>query len=227
MAIYKKDSRLADALRHVPDLIPVINRFGIRLGVGDAAIEAICNRHGVDPEFFLAMVNTFVNADFFPEQQLRSFSVDATVEYLTKTDEYYRDVQLPNIERHFAILRQRSSAENESISLLLRFFMEMKSELLARIDRDATHWFPALRRCSDADLPVIREFVAETSAVEDKLNDLCQFFIVHLRGAYDENLCMAVVSALFSLGRDIRQNDRIRDRILKPIAADRLTRYSD
>ncbi len=215
---------MADAIWNRPELIPLVNRFGIYLGVGDDSISDICKRHGVDADFFLAMVNTFVNDDYFPERELKSFDISETVDYLMKTDAYYRDMQLPNIERHFRSLVARSQEENHSITLLQKFFEEMRNELLARIDRDYAVWFPAIRRMSPADVAVLREFVDEVSAVEDKLNDLCRFFTVHLRGEYDINLCVAVVTALFNMSKDIRQNDRIRDRILKPSVAERLTR---
>lgn len=223
MGIYHKESRMADAIWNTPELIPLVNRFGIFLGVGHDSIADICESQGVDTDFFLAMINTFVNSDYFPERELKSYDISKTVDYLKKTDAYYRDIQLPNIERHFRSLVMRSEGENNSITLLQKFFEEMRNELLARIERDNEVWFPAILRSSAADKDVLKEFVEAASAVEDKVNDLCRFFTVHLRGNYDRNLCMAVVTALFSLSRDIRQNDRIRDRILKPSIAERLT----
>lgn len=59
--------------------------------------------------------------------------------------------------------------------------------------------------------------VAGYMEVEEKLHDLLYFFVEHLRGNYDANLCTAVVSAVFSLERDLCQNNRIRSRILLPL----------
>ena len=44
--------------------------------------------------------------------------------------------------------------------------------------------------------------------------------IKHLTGVYDENLCYAVLFAIDALGRDIRQHNRIRNRILLPMVDD-------
>ena len=40
----------------------------------------------------------------------------------------------------------------------------------------------------------------------EKLNDLKSFFVLHLTGKYDLNLCYGVIFAIFSLEKDIKQN---------------------
>ena len=47
-------------------------------------------------------------------------------------------------------------------------------------------------------------------SIEDKVEDLRSFFIVHLQGIYDQNLCMAVVTSLAVLENDIRRTNRVR-----------------
>ena len=75
--------------------------------------------------------------------------------------------------------------------------------------------FPALIA---GDVPEdFRSSLSGHAEMEAKLHDLLYFFVVHLRGDYDSNLCMAVVSAVFSLEKDYSQNNRIRNRILLPI----------
>ena len=55
-------------------------------------------------------------------------------------------------------------------------------------------------------------------SIEDKLSDLKNMFVIHLRGDYDRNLCQAVLFAIISFEKDIRQNNRIRNHILYPLA---------
>ena len=43
-------------------------------------------------------------------------------------------------------------------------------------------------------------------------------FVVHLKGDYNSNLCQAVLTALLSIKKDITQNNRIRNRILRPLS---------
>lgn len=225
MPLYDKDTKLCDILFVEPSVLTVINKFGIRLGVGDASVSQICEARQIDTTFFLSIVNTFVNEDYFPENVLRSVDLRLIVDYLAKTDQYYEQFQLPNIERHFNSLVVHSREDNNNLSLLRRFFIQMKGELLANIRRDSEELFPLLLNISQSPSPLsgevmsrIEELLSEEGhAIEDKVADLLSFFIIHLQGDYDTNLCRAVVSAIFTLEKDIKQNNRIRRRILRPL----------
>lgn len=192
MTLYTPESRLSDIIMAHPGVITVLDRFGIHLGVGTSSVGEKCGELGIDPSFLLVIVNTYINDDYFPEQQLLSYPLDLITSYLAKTDEYYKRVQLPNIERHLRPLMAQAS-DDGNLMMLGRFFSAMKEEMTAHSD-------------------------SNESAAE-KVMDLCSFFVIHLKGHYDTNLCNAVVQSLFMLEKDVRQNDRIRDRVLKPAMA--------
>lgn len=231
MTVFNKDSRLYEPIFSDPSVIPVINRFGVCLGVGDMTIGEACERHDINPEFFLAVINTYLNKDYFPDSISADVHIDMILDYLEKTDRYYLSIQLPNIERHFNLLLSRSRGESDSpknLSLLNRFFLEVKEEMTAIAAHDTEYWFPLIQN----DLPDARNIIDETLSedtyrkhglpfdnrvVEEKIQDLVSFFVIHLKGHYDHNLCVAVISAIFTLARDVRQNNRIRDRILRPL----------
>lgn len=213
MAHYNIESRLADAIMDNPQLIPVVNRLGITLGVGEGSIGSICTSACVDPDFFLSVVNTFIDADYFPANPRGSFSLSKTIDYLAKTSDYYLVVQLPNIDRHFGSLLARSGNDN-NLSLLRDFYEDMRRQMADCLRNDIDSLFPSLGRGIRPGN--YRDLIARHNDIEAKLHDLLYFFVVHLRGSYDANLCMAVVSAVFSLDKDYSQNNRIRSRILLP-----------
>ena len=101
MALINAETKLCDVILHEPSVIPVINRFGIILGVGDKSIRTVCEEKNLDCEFFVTILNTFINEDYFPENRLKSFCATQIVNYLTQTNAYYEQFQIPNIERHF------------------------------------------------------------------------------------------------------------------------------
>lgn len=227
MPLYDRETKLCDILFHEPSAITVINRFGIYLGVGDDSVETVCAKHDVDTVFFLSIINTYLNEDYFPENILKSVNLKLIVDYLSKTDTYYEQFQLPNIERHFNSLVMHSRPNNNNnLPLLRKFFMQMKEELLANIRNDREVRFPLLLKLQKGREELSADDVALFKAIleddghliEDKEADLLSFFIIHLRGDYDHNLCRAVVSAIFTLGKDINQNNRIRHRILRPLS---------
>lgn len=52
MALIYSETRLADVIANETSVIPVINRFGINLGTGDATVDAVCRVHKLDTDFF-------------------------------------------------------------------------------------------------------------------------------------------------------------------------------
>lgn len=200
-----------------PSLIPVINRFGINLGVGDSEIGSICEKMHIDTDFFLSIVNTFIDKDYFPANPRNTFTLEKTVDYLEKTSRYYLKVQLPNIDRHFSSLLALSGTDN-NLAFLQTFFVEMRNQLTETLGYEEGVVFPALK--SGEMPPDITRLAASHSEVEEKLHDLLYFFVVHLHGNYDRNLTTGVVSAVYALKRDYSQNNRIRTRILFPAIAE-------
>lgn len=228
--------QLSEVVEDHPSLIPVINRFGIRLGLGDKSVKSICEEYRLDTDFLLTVLNTFLNEEYFPEKKLQTFHTSQIIDYLTKTNQYYQRYQLPNIERHLTSFIAMSTPGNTTLNLIGRFFSSFKEELTARIEKDENVWFPYCLALSEKlgdrpaeDLKTNPEAVADglnlaageqaDDPIEALLADLKSIMIKHLSGQYNENLCYAVIFAISSLEKDIKQHNRIRYRILSPMAS--------
>ena len=135
----------------------------------------------------------------------------------------FQKFQIPNIERHFNFLINQSDSENNNLELMKQFFDELKKELLSRIENDKNCWFPSIKVAAET---LHGEYYGEkfqpdteeNDSLEEKLDDLKSLFVIHLKGEYDLNLCHGVIFAIYSLEKDIKQHNRIRNRILRPIA---------
>lgn len=218
MALVTPDTKLCEVIVDEPSVVPVINRFDIVLGVGDRTIKSICKEKGIDTSFFITILNAFIHESFFLENVTGAFNAGDVVDYLRKTNNSYLRNQLPNIERHFAALISRSDSNN-NLPLLFNFYREVKTEIERRIDSD-NQWFDAIISAeqSNSEVSVANNAAqAESDSIEDKLSDLINMFVIHLRGDYDRNLCHAVLFAVISLEKDICQNNRIRNRVLRPL----------
>lgn len=218
MALVTPDTKLCEVIVDEPSVVPVINRFDIVLGVGDRTIKSICKEKGIDTSFFITILNAFIHESFFLENLTGAFNAGDVVDYLRKINNSYLRNQLPNIERHFAALISRSDSNN-NLPLLFNFYREVKTEIERRIDSD-NQWFDAIISAeqSNSEVSIAGNAVqAESDSIEDKLSDLINMFVIHLRGDYDRNLCHAVLFAVISLEKDICQNNRIRNRVLRPL----------
>lgn len=213
MALINLNSLLSEIIQNDPTVIPVINHFDITLGTKDNTITSICLKHNIDTDFFLSILNTFINKDYFPETTLKTFQPTEIVAYLTKTNNYYLHFQIPNIERHFNSLINRSENSN-NLSHIKSFFDELKTKLIERINFDNSQLFNAVINSKSISIP---NSINDSTNYEDQINDLKNMFIIHLNGEYDLNLCYAVITAIHTFEKDFQKNNRVRDRILLPL----------
>lgn len=218
MALISPSTVLADAILDFPGIVPVINRFGIFLGTGDATVADACAAANVSTEFFLIILNTFVNDEYFPERTLRSYSGERLVHYLEQANRHYCDFSFPNIERHFLSL-VRVSGTDSNVQQIYSFFQGVKEQVILSHESDMSTWVPALLSLERGDgvVPAVASHVPDSSAVNDAVSDLVAMFVRMLSGSVEPNLAYAVLTSLSNLARDVRQNNRIRDRILVPL----------
>ena len=220
LTLINHDTKLSDIVIAEPSALTVLNRFGIRLGLGDLTVARACTQLDIDPDFMVTILNTYLHEAYFPERIGATFKASTIVNYLGQTNNYYIHFHLPVIERHFGLLISKSDPANNNLGLMLKFFTEVKQQLLDRIADDRDRWFPAILE-AEATATAIETFIrpdeGDVDTVEDKLTDLINMMVIHLSGNYDGNLALAVLMALVSLKNDLVQNNRIRNRLLRPM----------
>lgn len=198
MIFLDSSSILSEVVEANHQLIPIINRFGIRLGLGEKSIETICKDAGINVNFFLTMLNTYLNEDYFPQRQLQSFDLDLVVAYLKQTDAHIIHGQLHNLEKHLNAFVAMSDPNNVQLGLIMKLFVKFKNELVAEIGQGMPEAYPSLAL----------------------LIDLKSIIIKHISGNFNENMCYAVIFTLDSLQKDLLKHNRIREKILKPMIDD-------
>ena len=223
MSIVYADTKLCDLVIQDPMVVTVLNRFNIMLGLGDATVAELCEQHHLNRDFFITIINTYINEDYFPERVLDTFSAASMIDYMKQTYLYYEHSQLPNIERHFQLLVSRSANSNNNLDLIYRFFIEVRDGLLARIEHDRQEWFPQvldLESQAHSHTTATKTVMLDEgdNSIEAKIDDLITMIVVHLSGQYDANLALAVLLSISGLRKDIAKNNRIRNRILKPLS---------
>jgi len=222
--------KMADVIHSNYLLIPVINRLGIHLGFGDKSVKNICNETGIDIDFFLTVINTFSNENYFPEKQLRAFNLLTFLKYLKKTHSYYLSTQVPIVDD----LIDRLIVNNKSktnLHLVKNFFDVYKLELFEHINREERITFPYIETLyklyhENFDVQTykkatrdysIKRFISEHSNINDKLSDLQNLLIKYIPDINDEVLTNSIVFELFRLEKDIVDHTRLEEKILKPM----------
>jgi regulator of cell morphogenesis and NO signaling len=223
--------KMAEIIHLDYHLLPIISRFGINLGFGEKTIEQLCTEYDIDLNFFLVIVNSYHDKNYFPRKHLQGFSLKLIIDYLRKSHEYYLTVKIPRIGE---LLKQLSVQANgrsaESLQLIDRFFREYKDELSVHILHEEEKVYPYVfvveeayqsRKPAREAVNQVREYSiddyeSEHDNVEDKLYDLQNIIIKYLPPPLDMNLCHTILMELFRLESDLNDHARIEDMVLVP-----------
>lgn len=222
MQVFTRSHKMADIVLTNCDLLPVIQRFGIHLGFGDKTVEAVCMEYHLDPNFFLAVVNTFLLGEHFPDTDLLPFSPLLIVDYLRKTHGYYLNEVLPRIGLLLRTMREHSQPPGYELELIENFYAACQKELIQHIQEEEQQVFPYITALlegfsvSDSKF-TMRLFEHEHTNAEQKLNDLKALVIKYISpSGYPQSVCNEFLCSLFHFESDIRNHARIEDRILIP-----------
>ncbi len=232
--IIDKNMKMADVIHIDHTLLPVINRFNIQLGFGDKTIDEVCKGNQVNTDFFVEILNAFHDLDYFPKEQLQSFSTSTILNYLIKTHEYYIKVKLPEIEALINELINSCDIRKEDILLLKNFFSKYQEELISHISKEDEKVYPYIQELESSlnkgfvtdkfkkvmQAYSIADFATEHDNVEEKLNDLKNIIIKYLPPPKDSNLRNLVLFKLFELEKDLADHSRIEDKILIPMVTE-------
>jgi DNA-binding CsgD family transcriptional regulator len=186
---------MADVLAEHNELIPVLNRFGIRIGVGDKTILEICAEYQLNPNLVLTVLNVCLDKSYLPKSTLMLFDAESIADYFRHTVENYLHELVPNIEIHLNALIATGGTDNKELGMLRVLFLKFKERMTDYLQQHAEY--------AD-DLP------------DDLLHDLKSILIKHLSVEHNQNLSYAVIFSLHSFEKDLAAHNRLRNKVLQP-----------
>ena len=223
-------TKMADVIHHNYLLLSVLNRFNVHLGFGDKTIEEVCSEQNVNVDFFLEIINSFHDQDYFPKSHLQAFPIKLIIDYIKKSHSYYLDYKIPQIERMIHALTEDATTSKKQLELLEKFFSEYKLELITHIQDEENRVYPYVLAIDNAlqsgnieashfqmiSQNSINFFADEHNNMEDKLFDLKNIIIKYIPPASNYTLTNSLLIELFRLERDLNDHARIEDKILVP-----------
>lgn len=200
-------------------------RFGIDLGIGDKTVEDICRKMDIDSHFFLLMVNTFLNPEFFPDRQLKSVDVDMLVGYLMESHNYYLEERIPYLQS--LIEKFKNSVDHPAVPQLDKFFKQYIDEVKDHLAYEDETAFPYIATISsykkNSDMPVgqidysVDVFEERHDNIQEKLSDLKNLLVKYFPPANDRYIRIRLLNELIDFEEDLINHARIEDKVLIPV----------
>ncbi len=218
-------TKLSDIVMQDKRALVLMPRFGIELGLGDKTVNQICDVKKINTDFFLLMVNVFLNKNYFPDRQLKSLDVDMLLRYLENSHTYYLEEKIPYLETLIEEFKQQ--VKHPATSQLEKFFrqyiLEVK-EHLAYEDQTAFPYVAALSRQvkkNTRETPDIEYhigvFEERHDNIEEKLSDLKSLLIKYFPPSGDRYIRIRILNELMDFEDDLINHARIEDKVLIPI----------
>ncbi len=230
-SIYDERMKMVDVIHHDFRLIPVINRFGIQFGFGNKTVAEVCEDYSVNTNFFLEIISSYSDMDYFPTQALLVYPIEILLDYLKKTHKFYIEEKVPEIRSYIQEMISGISKNNYSnVQLISDFFDEYTKELKIHLDNEEQKVFPYIRileriqenkEISETDKKFILNYSINLyeknhNSLEVKLSDLKNLLIKYLHPESCQAICRKILIELYRLESDIENHTLIEEKVLIP-----------
>ncbi len=137
-----KTTSVHDIIAGNKALESVIERLGFEKRNLHFRLEDLCLLHNTDADFVILVIKAFSEGVSFPADELKSFSLELTLDYLKKTHNFYLNKKIPEIELSFASMCRDFSYSHPQLLILAKLFMDYKKDLVEHIDDEEYVLFP-------------------------------------------------------------------------------------
>ena len=227
--IITHSTKMAELIHDHIQLLPIIHRFGIRLGFGEKTVGQVCDSYGVNVEFFLETANIFCDELYTPSKKPSNYGVDVVVNYLLKSHVYFHEEKFPSIKEKIQMLAQFPGGSAQ-VGLIEKFFSNYLAEFMEHIRFEDSIVFPyslmvaecygrgvltseLISRMNNYSMSLFNQ---QHRDIEEKLSDLRNILIKYLPPIDNGKVVTAVLLELSSMEKELENHTIIEERILVP-----------
>ena len=229
--IITENIKMADVILQNHHLLAVINRFGIQLGFGDKSVNEVCDEYQISTDFFLEIINTVNDPDFYPQHNLEKFPLKLIIDFLLKAHSFYLEQKIPEIALMIDQLVEASpDNQQKTMQMIQVFFKEYQQHLKEHINREEALVYPYVLKLEDylyhstkskesyEELMryQIENYAQDHDNIEDTLHELNTIIIKYLPPQKDYFLCYKILGQLDHLAEDMNNHSEMENKVLVP-----------
>jgi regulator of cell morphogenesis and NO signaling len=214
---FQCNDNMSDLVEHDYRTLLVVSRFGIGLGFGDKTIAEACVEHGVDPDTFIAVMNTVLDGDERPSRDISRVSAVGLIDFLSNTHVYYLDCRLPAIRRELVELWDGPASDLSRV--VIEYFDEIVTSVGEHAAKEERELFPYVRALVDGNAthPLQRELLpVNHRPMKRRLMELRRILIKYYP-VRDTNRMNDVMFELYNWEHDLVSHIRVEELLLAPV----------
>ena len=116
------DTILSDLILDNPQLLLMMEHFGLNIVVHKDTIRQICEQNQISTQLFILILQLYLYGEVFEKQQLTKNDLLPLVNFLKNSHFYFRNEKFPEIEQHINKIVLNNNTP--PIKLLKQFFIK-------------------------------------------------------------------------------------------------------
>lgn len=217
--------KMADIINENPNLMLLIEHFGIDLVVRDKTVAQVCHETPVSENVFLSFANLFNGYSPLETELYEIEDIDTILSFLKNSHHYYREEVFPKIRKKIRKMHEHNNLKETA--LVEKFFNDYYREVSDHFGYEDKTVFPYIKillaRVQNEEVSFesvdysVTEYREHHDDIEEKLNDLKNLLLKHLPSKDDQKIRRELLFILFELEHELNIHSRIEDKILVPL----------
>jgi regulator of cell morphogenesis and NO signaling len=216
---------MADIINENPNLMLLIEHFGIELVVREKTVRQICKDTLIRENVFLSFANLFNGYSPTSTDRFQIDDIETIMVYLKNSHSYYREEIFPKIRKTIRKMHEHNNLAETA--MVEKFFDDYYREVSEHLDYEDKIVFPYVKmlysKVTNGKTEIgpvtysVTEYRDHHDDIEEKLNDLKNLLIKHLPQKDDQKIRRKLLFNLFELEHDLNIHSKIEDTILVPL----------
>lgn len=210
------DDTVVEMIEENYNVIPLLSRFSIPLGVGDkTSLRGICSELGVDVDALLLVIN-YQMSRIVDLAAVGKVSPLHIVDFLHNSHEYFINYKFPHIRRNLEEALEKSHADlNPAI---VRFFDDFVNAVTVHFRYEEENVFPYVHKLTDGEPSAynIDIFRSCHDEVTNALTELKNLILKYYRTSVPNRMYDVLVD-IYNCEEDLESHNDIENNLLIPM----------
>lgn len=220
MEYYGADTKLVDIVFSNYHLVPVLNRFDIRLGFGEKTVTEICKEKAIDIGFFLTIINLYSDKNLITEEEFLKYPLKDLINFLEKSHQHYKSNIIARHHRLFINLRKNGLKGLEGIDTIHDVYRNEVQKFIEHMDYEEDEVFPFLLSLEDTEedrkkgLEMLSNIDDFHDILIEELYDMRSILIKYLVQEEGQSVSNELLFSIFDFAEDLSMHSKIENSIL-------------